>query len=157
MPFNDIMSNRAVIVLLIFLAVIALATGAYLIFSLEKQPTIVQGVYGYVTTTTGNCMPGRHATCSTLPTSATVFAHEATPITAIDASGALLEPRRLIATTRSDSSGYYEIDLPPGSYSLFINSAGRRLCHSFRRHGMCLVQVPNGTIYHDLNLDFSSH
>lgn len=89
-------------------------------------PTTHQGVYGYVRFWEGNFMPKVTPVLSrgTITTvERTIVVHTPTRtdsvIQALPAFySAILTPR--VAATSSNASGFFQVELPPGSYSLFV-------------------------------------
>ncbi len=87
------------------------------------QITITQGVWGNVWFWSGNFMPV-HPTGTITPVRRRIFVYEATHW---DSADRATRPvfftsihSRLIAQTESNSTGFYQVPLPPGKYSFFV-------------------------------------
>ena len=87
-----------------------------------KQVTITQGIWGNVWFWEGNFMPGSENGTIT-PVEREIQVYEATRHDSVTFAGGSFYRdilTRLVATTRSNRSGFYEVALPPGKYSLFV-------------------------------------
>jgi len=95
----------------------------------KKYVTIKQGVWGTVTEKTGDWMPyigeresGGPSEC---PIKCKVRAYEAVTHTDFEREGISIYnitnvPSKLVAETTTNTNGFFEIDLQPGVYSLFV-------------------------------------
>lgn len=88
----------------------------------SNQVTIDQGIWGNVWFWEGNFMPGS-ATGTITPVEREILVYEATRYDSVVLTGggfyrAILT--RFVARTRSNKTGFYEVSLPPGKYSLFV-------------------------------------
>src|SRR3972149_7737967 len=63
----------------------------------------------------------------------------------------LAEPPPLVASALADEHGFYELALPPGTYSVFGEDLGREYCNSFRGRddAACTVTVGAGPLRFD--------
>jgi hypothetical protein len=95
----------------------------------HEKVTIPQGVWGNVTFWEGDFMPStdKNPRGRIYPVVRDVFIYEATRMDSAvrpktDPYGGFFEYllTRQIASTRSDESGFYEVSLLPGKYSIFI-------------------------------------
>lgn len=90
-----------------------------------KSTTIQQGIYGTVTEISGNRMPSPDAPGSAPKGLLTkVFVYETTSlnqVTRVGTSPIYTSVRtKLVSSVMTDSTGFYEITLPVGHYSLFV-------------------------------------
>jgi hypothetical protein len=104
--------------------------------------TISQGVWGNVWFWEGNHMPSTDENTPTgkiSPVEREIYIHEATTMadvtTAQDASFYVKIDTALVATTSSDSNGFYEATLLPGSYSIFVKENDLFYANSFTGDG----------------------
>lgn len=82
--------------------------------SKEPEPQVTQGIYGHVQLKTG-----RFPTTKEVPVSTVVFVRE--PVSGEDMIGPFLNNKRsLVKKVTADDGGFYEIELEPGKYSLFV-------------------------------------
>ena len=91
----------------------------------RNQVTITQGVWGNVWFWQGNFMPGPGPPSGTITAvERDVLMYEPTKISSCERSpedGSIIDiDSKLVATTRSNATGFYQLSLPPGSYSVFV-------------------------------------
>lgn len=90
----------------------------------NSKITIKQGIAGTLTMKEGNCMPmyGTNGNCFTFPVQRTIRVYNYTTIKDVEGHIALYDAvnSRLVAKTETDESGFYQISLQPGKYSVFI-------------------------------------
>jgi hypothetical protein len=90
---------------------------------MRKATSVNQGLSGYIYLASGNQMPGPGRQPNKgRGVSRAVYIFEPTSINNTEGTSPLFShiKTRLIAQTKSDSTGYYAIKLPPGRYSVFI-------------------------------------
>jgi hypothetical protein len=101
----------------------------YACANLKPIHSISQGLSGYILLSRGNQMPspGRIAGKGSLRVSREIYIYQPTTINQTLGSSPLFKQinTHLIAKTKSDSTGYYEINLPTGNYSVFILDKGQ--------------------------------
>lgn len=123
-----------------------------------SQPNLIkQGVYGKVTLASGDCMPSAgpelEKKCFMGGISTKVYVREPASTKNMD-SVYLKIPTKLITVADSNNDGFYETELPAGTYSIFVEDNGKEYCNfDDGRGGKCLVTVKNGTIKYDLQID----
>ncbi len=110
--------------------IIALLCVITLMTSCTKEPSITQGVYGTVIERYGDWMPGSTADHGERPIACKVYVYEYTMLSdfgdgvsvnyPIDAM-----PKPFVAKTTSNAKGFYEINLAPGTYSIFLLDDGK--------------------------------
>ena len=110
--------------------IIALLCVITLMTSCKKDPSITQGVYGTVIERYGDWMPGSTADHGERPITCEVYVYEYTMLSdfgdgisvnySIDA-----RPKPFVAKTTSNAKGFYEINLAPGTYSIFLLDDGK--------------------------------
>ncbi|MEK9138379.1 MAG: hypothetical protein AAB393_14735 [Bacteroidota bacterium] len=90
----------------------------------STQVTITQGVWGNVWFWEGNFMPGS-ASGTITPVRRELLVFEATRVDSAvrsrDGGFYLAIMTRFVARTTSNSTGFFQITLPPGKYSVFVN------------------------------------
>jgi hypothetical protein len=92
----------------------------------QGQVTITQGLWGNVWFWEGNFMPGTSADGSVKPVVREVLIYEPTKMEP-GTPGPLFNSisTKLIATTTSNASGFFQISLPPGDYSVFVKEGSQ--------------------------------
>lgn len=122
-----------------------------------RQPTVAQGVYGHVVLWEGNCMPAMNPrACRASFVSREVTVRELTAASAMDGTH-LREGTGLVATARSGTDGFFEVSLPDGAYSLFVEDEGREYCNRFDGRGnVCPVTVSGDVVRFDLEINHAS-
>lgn len=110
--------------------IIALLCVITLMTSCTKEPSITQGVYGTVIERYGDWMPGSTADHGERPIACEVYVYEYTMLSdfgdgisvnyPIDAM-----PKPFVAKITSNAKGFYEINLAPGTYSIFLLDDGK--------------------------------
>ncbi|MCD4740406.1 DUF333 domain-containing protein [archaeon] len=112
----------------------------------EKQET-PGTLNGTVTLIQGNCMPGPELdpSCTTNPISTTIYIRE--PATTEDLENNTSDYFiTLIKQVESDENGYYEVELPSGTYSVFVDDNNEEYCNSFGGQGeACQITVEEET------------
>jgi hypothetical protein len=105
--------------------ILALLCVITLMSACQKEPSITQGVYGTVIERYGDWMPGSTADHGEKPIACDVYVYEYTMLS--DFGGAVsvhypidAMPKQLVAKTTSNAQGFYEINLAPGTYSMFL-------------------------------------
>jgi hypothetical protein len=149
--------NLRPIHLALLLIAILLVVGGVMIYKDQTriEPTTnMTGVRGVISKTTGNCLPSTNAentSCKKEYLSVELYVYE--PITRSEGT---LEKRGVfranpgiepIARARSNLKGFFEIELPPGNYSIFYDMNGQPGCgpnFNFAYSTIaCLVEVPS--------------
>lgn len=106
--------------------------------NLEKI-TIGNGLSGTVYQVEGNCMPiiDENSTCKTFPIKRKILVYEYTTTSQLIGTGTSYESilTQKIAETESDSEGFYEINLGPGIYSIFVFEKGNYYANNFDGNG----------------------
>lgn len=114
-------------------------------------------VYGQVVLREGNCMPIVDPyLCSISLVSRTIYIREPAMREMMEGSYLRVRPP-LIATTEA-RHGFFEVSLPVGLYSVFVEDAGREYCNSFTGRGlMCGVIVSQGaSIQYNFTINHAS-
>jgi hypothetical protein len=113
---------------------------------------ITQGITGYITEATGNQMPMKDAP---LPVGkgilTTVFIYEPTNINQVSRTGTspvyTAISTKLVASAETDSTGAFTVDLPTGSYSLFIKQGKQFYANLFDvKNNIALFTVEEGKL-----------
>lgn len=128
--------------------------------------TITTGVRGNVWYWEGDFMPFVYTDIppSTVPSSRgkispvvrEIQIHRVTTVTDMNSYGPLFSdiPTELVATTTSDQTGFYQIDLPPGIYSAFIKEGTKYYANGFDSQGIMAFEVRSGTVT-EMRLDIT--
>jgi len=126
-----------------------------------KSPAnITRGVEGFVTLTQGDCMPPITSKCNKTFISTKVNVYNA--VKENEMSGVYFKIIRTpVATTTSDSNGYYRLELSNGLYSVMVidplNSTVGDYCNSRTSGYACLINVTNKVIRLDIDVDHATH
>lgn len=152
------MRRLAIVAAGLVLVVVAMAAGLLALGcggSPTFVPTISRGLYGRVVLYKGNCMPGA-GECKVSHPSREVLIRE--PVTYEQISVTYLaRPSGLVASTKADKHGFYEVSLPPGTYSVFVEDDGREYCNSFGSHDeACQVTIGDGLTERELKIDHAA-
>lgn len=128
-----------------------------------EAPTITQGIYGQVRERYGNWQPFRDpdGTWGFRPIVRDIYVYEYTTIKDFDQLyigyiyPANKMPKPLVATTTSKEDGFYEIQLEPGKYSVFIlDNGSMRANWDDENGGLQPVTIEEGSLLRfDLLLD----
>lgn len=124
----------------------------------KAKTTITQGISGTLTFKTGNCMPGAGIApggcvvggCNEYPIrgKVSIYAYTLESNTVRDQEGyytSISTP--LIKTVHTDAEGFYQLSLPPGTYSVFLWHDSRLYANgSDGQGGIQPVTVSAGTV-----------
>lgn len=144
-------SKKGIRILLLLLVIM----GVFLVMGCSQKeetksysPTIKTGVYGQVIIKTGDCTPkwgwSFRSKCEKEGLATGVYIREITK-DEILVTPKLITEEHPIKETISNNNGFYEIELPPGNYSLFVNYGGAEYCNSWNSaFERCVVQVKEG-------------
>jgi len=131
-------------------------------------PEIHQGLYGKVKLISGNCMPGavgfadqilwmlwmKKDDCASVYVSRTIYVREPVWKKTTDSVYLTGEKANLVKQVTSNSDGYYEIELPPGTYSVFVEDNGKEYCSRADMQGVrCPITIGTGTVQHTVKID----
>ncbi len=90
----------------------------------EGEPKIKQGVYGKITWLQGNLMPSPDEPRSMegKPIERQLNIYEVVTFNEVQGQAPLFKGvnAKLVKTVKSNSQGFYECELPPGNYSIFV-------------------------------------
>lgn len=111
------------------LFILALLCVITMMSACKKEPSITQGVYGTVIERYGDWMPGSTADHGERPIACDVYVYEYTMLSDFGGSVSVYYPdampKPFVTKTTSDSKGFYEINLAPGTYSIFLLEDGK--------------------------------
>lgn len=116
----------------------------------ESKITISQGACGNVWFWEGDFMPP--STGKITPVVREIHIHRVTTLTDMNVTDSFDPlfsniPTELIATTTSDETGFYQIDLPPGIYSVFIKEGTKFYANGYDSQGRIkTLEVLPGTV-----------
>jgi hypothetical protein len=104
------------------------------------------GIFGLTEEIYGNCMPSSNQSnyfCNSEFRSMDLIIRQPATIRDLDPSGALITEPKLISKISSDDNGYFEINLNPGLYSIFVLNGDQEFCtNNISADGLaCLVEV----------------
>ena len=98
---------------------------------IDDKIKITQGIFGTISFTEGNCMPGLGPRdCRTCPVIRTVRIYKYTTISnaikANNQAGEFYErfTTDLVAETKSDANGFFQLTLPAGNYTMVVVENG---------------------------------
>lgn len=107
--------------------------------------TVTDGVWGTVSFTEGDCMPGFHtgldvSTCKTCPVKRTVKIYEYTTVNQANPRGRLTTfyhsfDTKLIKEVDTDNNGFFQTDLPAGKYTIAIVENGKLYANGWDGQG----------------------
>ena len=108
-----------------------------------SRVSITTGVWGTISSMEGNCMPmvgAKNGNCKNCPIERTIkiyqytLASNATP--SLNAGGFFDEfNTELIAQTKSDKNGFFQVNLPKGNYSIAVVENGKLYVTSYDAQG----------------------
>lgn len=133
----------------------------------NEKITISQGVSGTVVFTEGNCMPpvmdnaSDPSRCMRYPVHRKIYIYELTQSSqAQETRGGFFRSvsTRKVAETTSDQEGFFELALPPGTYSVFIEEGGELYANLWDGQGNIQpVEVPEGeTVFVRLDISYAA-
>lgn len=126
-------------------------------------------IYGTVRLREGNCMPGVYpgsgapSSCRTIITASKVYIYPLlapSQVTEVNGSWTPLNPQLLIKQVVTNQQGYYEVQMPPGTYSVFAEDNGQKYCnfmHIVDPKGACPVVVADKGISYDITIDHAAY
>lgn len=122
-----------------------------------------QGIVGRVTWREGDWMPGVGRSSGTeRPLETTVAAFGVLQESDVTADTSVQEAygrydvgdTAPIASVQSDATGCFSLEVPEGRYTLVADDSGAWFCNRFSAEGLCIVDVPAGTIESDITIDY---
>jgi len=147
--------NKKLFISIVVIVMIAVFGALYFYLTQNNKiptPSVSQGLYGRVTLYGGNCMPGAGG-CKTSPVSRIIYIREPVMMGAMERTY-LKEKTNLIKQIRSDNNGNYQVELPVGTFSVFVEDNGKEYCNSFGGQGeVCQVKVGTGTAEYNIKID----
>lgn len=127
----------------------------------KNKITIVEGVWGTLTRVEGNCMPVHYpeSSCKQYPVKRVVEIYEYTTLEQADyIFPSFFDVKtKLIKKTTCDEDGFFEVQLGPGRYSLFIREEGRLYARLFDGDGgiNSFIVEPSTTSESNQKLDYA--
>lgn len=126
--------------------------------------TITNGLWGTVSNTEGNCMPmvGPGSTCKTCPVQRVVKIYPYTLRSQATVSGSTVVffdsfNTTLVAETTADANGFYQVNLPAGTYSVAIVEDGKLYVNSFdSAGGLNPITIGSGIQKLNLNMTYKA-
>jgi len=154
--------NKLIAAGLILTLGLLLTIGCFGPFAGEDGPTdINQGIYGEVTLITGNCMPSPASEdnndCEYSSVSRKIYIRETATTENMNMTYLDTETT-LVKTTESDNNGQYQVELPPGNYSVFVEDKGKEYCKRITGDGeACPITIEeNKTKEYDIEIDHAA-
>lgn len=127
----------------------------------QGKVTINTGIYGTLTLTEGDCMPKLGGnSCKTYPVRRKIRVYEYTKKQDVEGYGPHYKKvnTKLIATTFTDDEGFFQLQLPPAQYSVFIEEKGKLYASSDDgAGGINSVTVSTGINEFYLRLSYAVH
>lgn len=122
----------------------------------KSKVSITEGIWGTLTQREGDWMPGSDGNRKEFPTQREIAVYEYTTIKEIEGHPSSCEVHtKLIATTTCDKEGFFELNLNPGKYSVFLKEKGKLYAISGDgAGGLCPVEVESSKVS-ELNLSVS--
>ena len=130
----------------------------------SKYVTITQGLWGSVVFREGDWQPQIDESAIEYPVKRTIYIYQLTTTSqAIQDNGQGSSffsqiNSQLVGQTKSNKNGFYQIELPPGQYSVFVEEKGEYYCTSWDGYGnMCPVTInSNATTEKHLLIDYKA-
>ncbi|MFQ6012141.1 MAG: hypothetical protein ACE5LS_00635 [Thermoplasmata archaeon] len=163
-PRSALRWPQGLIVAFLLAMLVTLGIVGSLFSPIGAWPRIEQGIYGEVVLREGNCMPlvGGNPYCQVSLVSRTVYVRELVVGADMMDHTYLRVKTPLIATTEA-RQGFFEVPLPVGLYSVFVEDEGGEYCRGFsysdpgRIPVFCSVRVYSGsTTPYDITIDHAS-
>ena len=134
----------------------------------QKKISITEGIWGTLVQTEGNCMPGvsggifgKNKSCKQYPIQREIEVYEYTTWEETEYTYPPFFEKvytKLIATITCDKEGFFELELKPGKYSVFIKENELLYANSYYGQGIMPVTVETSKISEiNLNLDDASY
>jgi hypothetical protein len=127
-----------------------------------RTPTITAGIWGTVTLAEGDCMPvvtedGQQedqGACRQMHEARTVYILEPVKDSEIEMTHLKTEGR-IIRQVQAGRDGFYEVELPDGVYSVFVDDDGQKYCNYFggQKNDICPVKVKGAPEKFDITID----
>ncbi len=131
----------------------------------ESKVTVGNGVWGTVTFTEGDCMPriGGKSTCKTCPVQRTVRIYNYTTLNDVvdDAnphdSFYTSFNTTLIKEVEADTNGFFQAELPAGTYTVVVIENGKLYANSFNgQAGINPINIGNGKKKLNLSINWKA-
>jgi hypothetical protein len=130
---------------------------------IQKQQTS-QGIYGHITIRSGDCKSTTAGSisggCKLSKVSRKVFIYPLINLRDTGSTGdSYFAPtKELIREVSSDSSGFYQVGLPVGSFSIFVEDSGKKYCNSLDGQGeVCLVTITSREVHeHNIIINYAA-
>lgn len=128
----------------------------------KSKISITSGVYGTLTLTEGNCMPmvGGNNSCKTYPVKRKIRVYEYTQLKDAEGYAPFFTKvnSRLIATSYTDDEGFFQFQLQPSLYSIFIEDKGKLYAAGLDgTGGVNSFTVSSGIEEINLNLSYAAY
>jgi len=109
----------------------------------SKKVTIASGIWGTVSSLEGNCMPTEQvssSSCSNCPVQRTVKVYEYTTLSNAITSDPYKRffdsfNAQLVAQSEADEKGFFQLNIPPGHYSIVTVEDGKLYAESMDGQG----------------------
>ena len=167
MPFGPLSAlswSVGILVAFVLAMLVTLGIVGSLFGPIGAWPHIEQGIYGEVILREGNCMPspGGNPYCQVGLVSRTIYIRELVVGAEMMDHNYLRVETPLVATTEA-RRGLFEVSLPVGLYSVFVEDEGGEYCNGLsypdpgRVPVFCMVTVhPGSTTPHDITIDHAT-
>ena len=128
----------------------------------KNKVSIIQGVCGTLVKTEGNCMPvvGENSTCKQFPVKREIVVYEYTKMnetTQSSISSVFFEKvnTMMIATIISDKEGFFQLELQPGKYSIFVKENNLLFANGFDGQGGIMPVIVERSKISEIILDMN--
>ncbi len=127
----------------------------------QSKVTINTGIHGTLTLNEGDCMPRLDGnSCKTYPVRRKIRVYEYTLPKDVEGWAPNFKKvnTKLIATTFTDDEGFFQLQLPPAQYSIFIEEKGKLYASdSDNAGGISPVTVNTGIVEVFPKLNYAVH
>ena len=126
----------------------------------KNKITITEGIWGTLVKTEGNCFPPVRPTCKQFPVKQEIVVYEYTTWDETIQTNTRLSffdkvNTKLIATTTSDREGFFQLELKPGKYSIFVKEKQILWANSFDGFGGISPVTVETSKISEINLDMN--
>ena len=126
----------------------------------KNKVGIPQGLWGTLVKTEGNCFPDERPICKQFPVKREIVVYEyatwnETTQSSIGIAFFTKVSTKLIATTTSDKEGFFQLELSPGKYSVFVKEKNLLYASRFDGYGGISPVIVEASKVSEINLDMN--
>ena len=150
----SLIMNKKIIIVLGVLSIMMLLV--FFFFNKKKTTTVVnQGLYGKVTLYEGDCMPGMNK-CQMSNVARMIYIRKPAGKEAMKDSY-LKKKTELVEKVKSDKNGNYQVELPNGKYSVFVeDDKGEYINHFEQDGGAFVIEIKDNLVKYDIEIDHAA-